>query len=176
MDNKIGDRIKISRKLKNITQEELAESLKVSRQSVSKWESNLSIPDIEKILQLSEYFQVSTDYLLKGINHTEQFKTIEPTSQQNYKKRNYPLIISLIATTISSSSLFIIWVLSKIYRFNNLPYNPATGKYRVGVDAFTYVYGIKEFFTIMIVTLIIGIIATIIIVANSRKAKRTNRL
>ena len=44
---------------------ELAQQLGVSRQSVSKWEGAQSIPDIDKILQLSRIFSVSTDYLLK---------------------------------------------------------------------------------------------------------------
>ena len=47
------------------SQEELAEKAGVSRQSVSKWESAASIPDIGKILELSRVFGVSTDYLLK---------------------------------------------------------------------------------------------------------------
>ena len=47
------------------SQEELAYQLGVSRQSVSKWESGASIPDLERILKLSEIFGVSTDYLLK---------------------------------------------------------------------------------------------------------------
>ena len=47
------------------SQEELAEKAGVSRQSVSKWESAASIPDINKILELSRIFGVSTDYLLK---------------------------------------------------------------------------------------------------------------
>lgn len=53
------------RKQKGWSQEELAEKLDVTRQSVSKWESAQSAPDIAKILQLSELFGVSTDYLLK---------------------------------------------------------------------------------------------------------------
>ncbi|WP_242869085.1 helix-turn-helix domain-containing protein [Ruthenibacterium lactatiformans] len=47
------------------SQEELAEKLNVTRQSVSKWEGAQSIPDLEKILQLAQIFGVSTDYLLK---------------------------------------------------------------------------------------------------------------
>ena len=47
------------------SQEELAEKMDVSRQSVSKWESSQSMPDLSKLLQLSELFGVSTDYLLK---------------------------------------------------------------------------------------------------------------
>ena len=47
------------------SQEELAQKAGVSRQSISKWESAASIPDIDKILELSRIFGVSTDYLLK---------------------------------------------------------------------------------------------------------------
>lgn len=47
------------------SQEELAEKLDVSRQAVSKWESAQSTPDVERIVQLAELFQVSTDYLLR---------------------------------------------------------------------------------------------------------------
>ena len=54
------------RKGRELTQEQLAEQLNVSRQSVSKWESAQSVPDIERILQLSDIFDVSLDYLLKN--------------------------------------------------------------------------------------------------------------
>ncbi|MDD7363198.1 MAG: helix-turn-helix transcriptional regulator [Peptoniphilus sp.] len=54
------------RKQAGLSQEALAEILDVSRQSVSKWESGSSIPEIPKIIELSKYFNVSTDYLLLG--------------------------------------------------------------------------------------------------------------
>ena len=60
-----GKRLKELRNIKGMTQEELAEKLDVSRQSISKWEGAQSIPDMNKILKLSEVFGVSTDYLLK---------------------------------------------------------------------------------------------------------------
>lgn len=60
-----ADKIIEERKRNGWSQEELADKLQVSRQSVSKWESAQSIPDINRILQLAELFGVSTDYLLK---------------------------------------------------------------------------------------------------------------
>lgn len=62
----LADRIQRLRKEKGISQEELANVLGVSRQAVSKWESEQSIPDLDKIIALSEYFAVTTDYILKG--------------------------------------------------------------------------------------------------------------
>ena len=61
----LADKIIDLRKKNGWSQEELAEKLNVSRQSVSKWESAQSIPDMGKIIRLSELFGVSTDYLLK---------------------------------------------------------------------------------------------------------------
>lgn len=63
----MADRIQYLRKSKGISQEELADKVGVSRQAVSKWESEQSTPDVEKIILLSDLFEVTTDYLLKGI-------------------------------------------------------------------------------------------------------------
>lgn len=54
------------RNLKGISQEELASLMNVTRQAVSKWETDQTLPDSEKIIRLSEIFGVTTDYLLKG--------------------------------------------------------------------------------------------------------------
>ena len=54
------------RKAKGMTQEELADKLEVSRQSISKWESGQSVPELEKIVALSTIFGVTTDSLLKS--------------------------------------------------------------------------------------------------------------
>ena len=67
----IADRIQHLRKIKGVSQEELADKMGVSRQAVSKWESEQSIPEIDKIIAMSDYFAVTTDYLLKGIEVTE---------------------------------------------------------------------------------------------------------
>lgn len=53
------------RKGRDLTQEQLAEQLNVSRQSISKWESGQVIPEVEKIVELSKAFNVTLDYLLK---------------------------------------------------------------------------------------------------------------
>ena len=60
-----ADKLIALRKKAGWSQEELAQQLNVSRQSVSKWEGAQSVPDLDKIVQLSRIFGVSTDYLLK---------------------------------------------------------------------------------------------------------------
>lgn len=62
----IADRILCLRKKKGVSQEELAYRIGVSRQAVSKWESDQSIPELDKVILMSEYFEVTTDYLLTG--------------------------------------------------------------------------------------------------------------
>lgn len=69
----LADKIMTLRKKNGWSQEELASQLGVSRQSVSKWESAGSIPDLDKILQMSRIFGVSVDYLLKDELETEEY-------------------------------------------------------------------------------------------------------
>lgn len=61
----LGEKLQTLRQQKGLSQEQLAERLEVSRQSVSKWESGQSRPDMDKLVVLAELFGVSTDYLLK---------------------------------------------------------------------------------------------------------------
>ena len=86
----MADRIQSLRKAKGISQEELAERMGVSRQAVSKWESGQSIPDLEKIILMSDFFEVTTDYLLKGT---------EPAKDQEQKSKALASKILYIAST-----------------------------------------------------------------------------
>ena len=62
----LGENIARLRARKNWSQEELARALDVSRQSVSKWETNASVPDLDKLVKLGEAFGVSLDELVQG--------------------------------------------------------------------------------------------------------------
>ncbi|NLO84887.1 MAG: helix-turn-helix transcriptional regulator [Clostridiales bacterium] len=79
----LADKIIMLRKKSGWSQEELANQMDVSRQSVSKWESAMSVPDLGKILKLSEIFGVSTDYLLKDEVELEedQIQEVDTTDQ-----------------------------------------------------------------------------------------------
>lgn len=77
----IGDRLLKLRKERNLSQEDLANELDVSRQTVSKWETNQSMPDFDKIVPLCEYFGITTDELLTGS------KDIIETKEINIKSR-----------------------------------------------------------------------------------------
>ena len=68
----LADKIVTLRKKAGWSQEELAQQLNVTRQSVSKWEGAQSIPDMEKILQMSRIFGVTIDFLLKDEMETAE--------------------------------------------------------------------------------------------------------
>ena len=70
----IGEKLFELRKQKNLSQEEVAEKLNVTRQTVSKWETNQSTPDFDKIIPICELFENSTKELLTGKKVEEKNK------------------------------------------------------------------------------------------------------
>lgn len=74
----LADRILAYRKAKGLSQEELAEVLNVSRQTISKWETGQSQPDLDKLLPLCELFEISADELLgkEIVKNTTQKKSL----------------------------------------------------------------------------------------------------
>lgn len=81
----LSEKIMTLRKKKGWSQEELAEKLDISRQSVSKWESASSVPDIDKIIQLSRIFGVTTDWLLKDEEETDMVPREEEYEETDVK-------------------------------------------------------------------------------------------
>lgn len=62
----LGTNIQFLRKRNNLTQEDLAETMEVSRQTVSKWESDAAFPETDKLIKLSKLFGCTMDTLIKG--------------------------------------------------------------------------------------------------------------
>ena len=97
---KIGDKLKNARLHKKLTQEEAAEKLFVSRQSISNWENNKTYPDIGNVIALSDLYQISLDELLKGsdnfMKHLEESTDIVKSN----KKLIFIIVIALIAMIV----------------------------------------------------------------------------
>ncbi|HHY73231.1 MAG TPA: helix-turn-helix transcriptional regulator [Bacillus bacterium] len=74
--NKLATNIKFFREQEDLTQKELAEKLGVSRSVVAKWENETVLPDLEALIILSKYFQVSLDYLV-GLPHLKNEMLLE---------------------------------------------------------------------------------------------------
>lgn len=104
----LAERILALRKARNLSQEELAEQIGVSRQAVGKWESGQSQPDLDKVIALSEFFGVSCDYLLKGAIPDTQTQTEEKPSSETKLPPNACKVLLWIATFFN----FSIYVLS----------------------------------------------------------------
>ncbi len=73
----VGERLAELRTKKNMTQEEFADYMGVTRQSVSKWELDKAFPDVEKLIRISELYDVSIDYILKGVETTKEDQAVE---------------------------------------------------------------------------------------------------
>ena len=76
-----GDRIKLLRHSYNLSQVQLAEKLKVSKQTVSNWENNNILPSVEMLIRIASFFSVPTDYLLE-LDHRSYLETTGLSSEQ----------------------------------------------------------------------------------------------
>ena len=94
----LANRIQSLRKQNGYSQEEFAERLSVTRQAVSKWENEQSTPDLQKIIEMSDLFHVSTDYLLKGIEDTSAHE--QPNVKAFYLE--FAIVFALSAGILAS--------------------------------------------------------------------------
>lgn len=94
----IGNKVQQLRKLSGMTQEQLAEKINVSRQTISKWESGGTSPDLESIVKISKLFQVSLDSLLmegdiSAANKNDEQITLEDLMKINLYNRKMTLLL-----------------------------------------------------------------------------------
>ncbi len=114
----IGERIYKLRVQNNMSQDALAQALNVSRQAVSKWENNVSIPDLDKIAALSRLFSVTTDELIKGeippeINAPNEKETIIISDNDSgFSKRKVTQILGIILIVLGFVSAVLVMVLT----------------------------------------------------------------
>ena len=124
----LGKQIKMHRQEAHLSQEELANRVYVSRQTISNWENDKSYPDVNSLVLLSEIFQISLDNLIKG--DIEVMKDViqkEEIEKMNRYGKSYTIM--LIATAVSAVPLFmwlgvwafipwgIIWAISMYFAF-----------------------------------------------------------
>lgn len=112
----LGNKIKYYRGEKELSQEELAERVYVSRQTISNWENNKSYPDINSIVLLSENFEISIDNLIKG--DVEQMK--KEINSEEVKKLN--LYATIMAILILVATILLMPMLKFIGLYGFIPY------------------------------------------------------
>lgn len=133
---KIGTFLKLLRKEKNLTQEQLAEQLGVSNRTVSRWENGNNMPDISLLSEIAEYYDVSIPELIygerKSENMREEAKEVAETMSDYAKAEKETLVKSIRNMSLIGLIALIIYMVlgrTSVYDRNNL---------------FRYVYGISE--------------------------------
>lgn len=117
------------RKANGLSQEQLAEKLSVSRQSVSKWESGESIPELERLVVMGKIFDVTTDYLLKESDvdeltiRTEMLEKQQQSLLLKTRKADIRRYRMLSCTTI----LLITFAIVLIFRFTLFKFQEQIG-------------------------------------------------
>ena len=109
----LGERLYELRKKKGLSQEEVAEKLNVTRQSVSKWETDESKPDFDKIVPICELYEISTNELLNGTKEEKEEKEVEVINNDNKKKRAI-----IISTAVFLYFTALIWIVVSEVAFN----------------------------------------------------------
>ena len=102
----LGERLYELRNKNNLSQEELAEVLDVSRQSISKWENDKAYPEMTRLLFMSDYFDVSLDYLMRGIKKENNEEKVtaddaDKNSNDKYKTKNILLVWNNFLSNLS---------------------------------------------------------------------------
>lgn len=94
-----GQRLYELRRSKNISQEEFAELLDVSRQSISKWENDKAYPEMTRLLFMSDYFDVSLDYLMRGTEAPQSKREAD----RNYDAKDWLLVWNTFVSNLSAA-------------------------------------------------------------------------
>lgn len=167
---KLSEKIVNLRKARNMSQEELAEQLGVSRQAVSRWEVGSALPDASNILQLSKLFGVSADYLLNDDYKGESPAPIKSKSVSSIAGTFVKKIIALCVAGFGFIGNFVIYVTSR-FVIVNIPYktynHETDSDWYTWGDGYSYRYFIEEynlelltvmFFAMLIVGLFIAFV------------------
>lgn len=117
-----SEKIKSLRLKNNLTQEEFASKLNVTRQAVSNWENNRNLPDIEMIISIASVFEISLDELILGGKNMNDItkKLIDDTSET--KRARFNMI-----STIIGASLLVLGVIFLLIKFNSVEYVDKSG-------------------------------------------------
>lgn len=142
----LSEKIYTLRRKSGLSQEQLAEIIGVSRQAISKWEGGLSVPESEKLIAISECFNVTLDYLLKDgadcIQKTEQ-KTVNGQSFKSHKGMQLGII-----TCVAGIIGLVVWGLISIL-------NPPMSS-QISESSTIYIDGNGIFLIICIIAVICG--------------------
>lgn len=192
----LGERLFELRKAKNLTQDDMAEKLNVTRQTVSKWETNQSTPDFDKIMPLCELFEIGVEELLTGKKPEEKQEQKEEKvlTRQEVKERSAKIVsgsvfiyiaaVAFVAIAVAvqhtnpiiASAVFLLligWATARIIRnYMSIPKFEKTKaekrQYAIQrqINGIIYCIGIAIYFIISFVTLAWHITWIIFVIAG----------
>ncbi|MFA2650782.1 helix-turn-helix transcriptional regulator [Bacillus paranthracis] len=108
----LGQQLKKFRESQNLSQEDVAKKIGVTRQAVYKWENDKSYPDIDNLIILSEFYNVTLDDLIKG---NDSFKKKIKIDDENYVSFYISFILIFVGICIKSSLIFGLGILLPIF-------------------------------------------------------------
>jgi len=171
----LSDKILKLRKSNDLSQEELAEKLNVSRQAISRWEMGSSQPDGSNILQLSKLFGVTSDYLL---NDEYESDYDVPVVKETKKAGNVKIkrIIGLCISGLGFLGNFVIYIISRMVKvvIPRITYSETGEKWYTWSNEFkgiSYKYFIQEYSLELLTTIFWFIAISGLIVAFVKKEK-----
>lgn len=126
----MGEKLAKLRREHNLTQEQFAELLLVSRQSVSKWELNTTYPDTEKLIRISKLFDCSLDYLLK-----DEIEQMDINVEEANEEARYIKLRAGVLTYLSFPPIFgwIVGIYSLKFQKENMKSKTQIGLTIVGI-------------------------------------------
>lgn len=165
MNMSLGNNIYTLRAKADLSQEELAAKLGVSRQSVSKWETDASVPDVDKLIQLSKIFEITLDELVNGAENQQQADIIRPEATQiengsavinsSFKSRK------IVGAVLIGVSIFAVF-LSLIFMSDITPFIIGLSVYFLLCGIFCLIKKKRFVLTIIAFTVLYACIATLI--------------
>ncbi|MCI6033425.1 helix-turn-helix domain-containing protein [Fusobacterium varium] len=166
---KLFVKIQQLRKQNGMSQEKLAQLLGVSRQSVSKWESGQSLPEIDKIIQLSNIFEVTTDYLLKDVSEEKCIDILRKEKEKDVLIHHTSLMFKIGFTMFSVGvvAIAVFWILSIVYPTYRVTWE---GTLLTGFSGFLIVHEVTPIFVFFCILTIIGL--TFILKERQEKTRR----
>ena len=153
----LSEKLYTLRKKSGHSQEQLAEQLSVSRQAISKWESGQSVPESDKLIVISNYFNVSLDYLLKE-DKEQQPITESSSADASLQENNRSRWLLGIITCVGGILCLIVWGLLSIL-------NPAASD-QLSESSMIQIDGNGIFLVLCLAAIIVG---AVLLLKNTRK-------
>ncbi len=165
----LGEKIQQLRKASGFSQEQLAEMVGVSRQAISKWETDQASPEIEKVLLISKVFSISTDELLGSgfiVNAEISSPQLNDAIRSNTRKRQFT--VGWITVVVGFVLLICDFFALQIIQFTAKQYATAEGYFQNAME-YARIAPMPTIFTITIAIIVLGLGLTAFSVIGRKK-------